>query len=81
MKPAGTPAAINRKAFTPVKIGLAALWAVTFYTPTETAERYKGAWGVQKPLYLTLWGQLPREKTSKIEQYAAHMTNVLGAEG
>ena len=55
--------------------------AVTFYTPAETAERYKGAWGVQKPLYLALWGQLPREKPSKIEQYAAHTTNVLGAEG
>ena len=63
------------------KIDLGSAPAVTFYTPAETAERYKGAWGVQKPLYLTLWGQLPREKTSKIEQYAAHTTNVLGAEG
>ena len=55
--------------------------AVTFYTPAATAERFKGAWAVQKTPYLTLWGQLPREKTSKIEQHAAHMTNVLGAEG
>ena len=75
------PSRYQYEAFRPTKIGLAALWAVTFYTPAETAERYKGAWGVQKPLYLALWGQLPREKTSKIEQYAAHTTNVLGAEG
>ena len=54
---------------------------MTFYTPAETAERYKGAWGVQKTPCLTLWGHLPREKSAKIEQYAAHMTNVLGAEG
>ena len=34
--------------------------------------------GGATPPYLTLWGQLPREKTSKIEQYAAHTTNVFG---
>ena len=54
---------------------------MTFYTPAATAERFKGAWAAQKTPYLTLWGHLPRENTSKIEQYAAHMTNVLGAEG
>ena len=55
--------------------------AVTFYTPAATAERYKGAWAAQKTPYLTIRGQLPREKTSKIEYQPAHMTNVLGAEG
>ena len=46
---------------------------VTFYTPAETAERYKGGMGgVRKPPYLTLSGQLPREKNVKTEQYAAH---------
>ena len=55
--------------------------AVTFYTPAATAERYKGAWAAQKTPYLTIRGQLPREKSVKIEYQPAHMTNVLGAEG
>ena len=37
--------------------------------------------GGATPPYLTLWAQLPREKTSKIEYQPTHMTNVLGAEG
>ena len=55
--------------------------AVTFYRPAATAERYKGAWAAQKTPYLTIRGQLPREKSVKIEYQPAHMTNVLGAEG
>ncbi len=64
-----------------MKIGLGSAPAVTFYTPAATAERFKGAWAAQKKPYLFLWGQLPREKTSKTEYQPAHMTNVLGAEG
>ena len=55
--------------------------AVTFYRPAATAERFKGAWAAEKPPYLTLWAQLPREKSAKIEHQPAHMTNVFGAEG
>ena len=36
--------------------------------------------GAKNP-YLTLWGHLAPEKTSKTEQQAAHTTNVFGAEG
>ena len=55
--------------------------AVTFYRPAATAERFKGAWAAEKPPYLTLWAQLPREKSAKIEQHTTHTTNVFGAEG
>ena len=55
--------------------------AVTFYRPAATAERFKGAWAAEKPPYLTLWAQLPREKSVKIEQHTTHTTNVFGAEG
>ena len=54
---------------------------MTFYRPAATAERFKGAWAAEKPPYLTLWAQLPREKSAKIEHQPAHMTNVFGAEG
>ena len=54
---------------------------MTFYPPAATAEPYKGGGRRKKPPYLTLWGQLPREKSAKIEQQAAHTTNVFGAEG
>ena len=55
--------------------------AVTFYRPAATAERFKGAWAAEKPPYLTLWAQLPREKSVKTEQHTTHTTNAFGAEG
>ena len=64
-----------------MKIDLGSAPAVTFYTPAATAERCKGAWAARKTPYLTIWAQLPREKSAKIEQQAAHTTNVFGAEG
>ena len=54
---------------------------MTFYTPAETAERYKGAWAVRETPYLTLWGHPAPEKSAKTEYQPAHMTNALAAEG
>ena len=71
------PSRYQYEAFTPVKIDL----GVTFCRPAATAERFKGAWAAEKPPYLTLWAQLPREKSVKIEQHTTHTTNVFGAEG
>ena len=75
------PSRYQYEAFRPVKIDLGSAPAVTFYRPAATAERFKGAWAAEKPPYLTLWAQLPREKSVKIEQHTTHTTNVFGAEG
>ena len=80
-EPSTHPSRYQYEAFRPVKIDLGSAPAVTFYRPAATAERFKGAWAAEKPPYLTLWAQLPREKSAKIEHQPAHMTNVLGAEG
>ena len=76
-----SPQTLSIRSLQPREIQTRSAPAVTFYTPAATAERYKGAWAAQKTPYLTIRGQLPREKTSKIEYQPAHMTNVLGAEG
>ena len=75
------PSRYQYEAFRPVKIDLGSAPAVTFYRPAATAERFKGAWAAEKPPYLTLWAQLPREKSAKIEHQPTHTTNVFGAEG